>query len=88
MLIFAKVALYLRHTYIIMKATNKMIKKWQLVKEYGYVQELSNMTGKSATTISRIVSGRQGTTPEVLIQIQKFLAAKEKVNKTLTLDHD
>lgn len=88
MLTFADIALYLCHIYIKMKASNKIIKKWQAVKEYGYVQELSKITGKSATTISRVVSGKQGTTPEVLIQIQNFLNAKEKVNKSLTLEQD
>lgn len=85
---FAKIALYLHHIYITMKASNKIIKKWQAVKEYGYVQELSKITGKSATTISRVVSGKQGTTPDVLIQIQTFLKEKEKVNKSLMLDQD
>lgn len=72
-----------------MQTPARIINKWKAVKEYGYILELSERTEKSCSTLSRILAGKQGTTPAVMIQIQDFLKEKEKIKKSvLTLDQD
>lgn len=72
-----------------MQTPTRIINKWKSVKEYGYVQELSVITGKTCPTVSRILAGKQGTTPDVMLKIQEFLKQKEKVQKSvLTSDQD
>ena len=67
-----------------MQTPARIINKWKAIKEYGYIKELSEVTGKSCPTLSRIMVGKQGTTPEVMIQISDFLKEKDKVRKSLT----
>lgn len=67
-----------------MQTPKVIINKWKAVKEYGYIKELNAITGISRPALSRILAGKQATTPGVMLKIRQFLQEKEKVQKSLT----
>lgn len=61
-----------------MQIPKKIINTWKSVKEQGDVNAIAKMTGKNQATISRVLSGKQQTTPDVIQKIVEFLKARKK----------
>jgi plasmid maintenance system antidote protein VapI len=61
-----------------MKLSNKIINTWSELKEQGDVNALAKKTGKNQATVSRILSGKQETTPDTIQIIVDFFNARKK----------
>lgn len=61
-----------------MQISKKIIKSWQHLKSRGDVNELKDLLKKDASTISRILSGKQESTPEMYTRISEFYTARKK----------
>jgi len=71
-----------------MIVNKKLVNKWKLLREKNDVAELALLTKKNRSTISRIVNGKQATTPFVLAQINDFFKERKKTISKIENDLD
>lgn len=59
-----------------MKVTENLTKRWKAVKSRGDIGSLAVILKKDRSTVSRILSGTQETTADILIAIDEFYAKR------------
>lgn len=62
-----------------MQVSKRIINKWASLKEHGDVDYLAGLTNKNSSTISRVLAGKQDTTPEVILIITEFYKKRKKL---------
>lgn len=67
-----------------MQASKKLIASWAKLRDWKDVNTLAGLTGKKPSTISRILSGKQETTSDVLLIIKAFY--KERKAKVAIIE--
>lgn len=90
-----KADVHLCHKYVTkiqiksnMQISKKIINNWKSLKEQGDVNELAALCEKNPSTISRVLSGKQETTPDVLLKIKAFYSKRKSVVKKIEQDQD
>lgn len=71
-----------------MQVSKRIINKWASLKEWGDVEYLAGLTKKQPSTISRIMSGKQETTPEVIMTITEFYKKRKKIRQQIEDDNN
>jgi IS30 family transposase len=80
-----KLAVSLCHNHItniqtktLMQVKKRIINNWLTLKEKGDIEKIAKITGKQPSTISRVISGKQETTPDVVEQIVAYFKPRKK----------
>lgn len=67
-----------------MKVTKKMLAKWAPVTEKGDQSKIARKLKKHPSTISRIMTGKEDTTLNIIAKIDQFYEGKKAVLVSVT----